>query len=100
MAAKRANHSRKEAREELSDVIGCMSCGMPTRRTVREVASDIIELCPRCVDRSGHLKAYNEVFERLVTQHFMKEHGMSRPEAEKAAHERMSELPAWKGIKV
>lgn len=99
MAAKKAVHSGEEARRELSEVIGCLSCGMPTKRSGREAASDIAQLCPHCVDGSGHLKSYADVFERLVTQHFMAKEGMSRPEAEKAARQRMSELPAWKDAK-
>jgi hypothetical protein len=92
-------HSAEEAREELKDVVGCLSCGMPTKRTQREVASDLAQVCPKCVDQHGHLKSYEEVFERLVTHHYMKEQRMSRPEAEKAARSKMSELPAWKDLK-
>lgn len=92
-------HSAEVAREELKDVVGCMSCGMPTKRTQREIASDLAQACPRCVDQHGHLKSYEEVFERLVTQHYMKEEMMNRPDAEQAARDKMSELPAWKDIK-
>lgn len=96
---KKHPHSTVEARDELKDVVGCLSCGMPMEHTQREAASEVAKLCPRCVDSDGHLKSYNEVFERLVAHHFMKEKGMSRPEAEKAALERMSELPAWRDMK-
>lgn len=92
-------HTKSEAREEMRDVVGCMSCGMPMERTPREAASEITELCPACADSAGHMKSYVEVFERLVTQHYMKELKMSRPEAEKAARERLAELPAWKSEK-
>jgi hypothetical protein len=70
------------AREELMDVVGCLSCGLPTKRTQREVASEVADICPRCQTSDGHLKGYDEVFERLVTQHFMKHERMSRPEGQ------------------
>ena len=92
-------HSAEEAREELKDVVGCLSCGLPTKRTQREIASDLAQVCPKCVDQHGHLKSYEEVFERLVTNHYMKKQKMSRPEAEDAARAKMSELPAWKDVK-
>ncbi|OGS42050.1 MAG: hypothetical protein A3K67_03270 [Euryarchaeota archaeon RBG_16_62_10] len=87
-----------EAREELKDVVGCLSCGMPTKRTQREVASEISQFCPSCTDQHGHLRSYEEVLERLVTRHYMKEQKMSRPEAEKAARAKLAELPAWKDV--
>ncbi len=89
-------HHHDEARQELKDVVGCLSCGLPTKRTQREVASEVIDICPRCQTSDGHLKSYDEVFERLVTQHFMKHEKMSRPEAEDAARIKLAELPAWK----
>lgn len=80
-------HTQSKAREEMRDVIGCMGCGMPMERTPREASSEITEICPACADSAGQMKSYVEVFERLVTQHYMKELRMSRPEAEKAARE-------------
>ena len=53
---------------------------------------------PTAIDSGGHLKSYNEVFERLVTQHFMKQEKMSRPEAEKAATEHLKNVPAWRDL--
>ncbi|HEX9908717.1 MAG TPA: zinc ribbon domain-containing protein [Thermoplasmata archaeon] len=91
-------HSREEAREELKQASGCMSCGLPMAKTPRESASEIADYCPACVAGDGHLKSYDDVFERLVTKHFMKELKMSRPEAEKAAKQKMTELPAWKHL--
>ncbi|MBN1678328.1 MAG: hypothetical protein JW880_07305 [Candidatus Thermoplasmatota archaeon] len=93
---KHKRHTASEAREELKDVVGCMSCGLPMKRTQREVASEIAGICPGCSDQHGHLKSYEEVFERLVTRHYMKELKMDRPGAERAAKERLSEMPAWK----
>ncbi len=90
-------HTRAVAREEMKDVVGCLSCGLPNKRTQREVASDIADYCPSCVDNHGHLRPYDEVFERLVTKYYMAEKGMSRPDAEKAATEKLDEMPAWKG---
>ena len=89
--------AKEEAKEELKDVIGCLSCGLPTKRTQREVASEIADICPKCADKGGHLRSYEEVFERLVTQHYMKELKMDRPKAEEAARQKMSSLPAWRG---
>jgi hypothetical protein len=96
---KHERHTKEEAREELRDVVGCMSCGLPTKRTQREIASEIVGICPSCKDQHGHLKSYEEVFERLVTKHYMKGEGMDRPEAESAARAKMAELPAWKDVK-
>jgi len=92
----RHEYTKDEAKEELRDIAGCLSCGMPNARTQREIASEIADFCPSCVDQHGHLKPYEEVYERLVTRHYMKELKMSRPEAEKAAQERLSNLPAWR----
>ena len=93
------SHTAEQAQAELRDVIGCMSCGLPTKRTQREIASELVEVCPDCRDQHGHLRSYEEVFERLVTKHYMKTEKMSRPEAEAAARARMAELPAWKDVK-
>jgi len=93
---KHEEHSREVARGELKDVIGCLSCGMPTKRTQREIASEIADYCPSCTDPHGHLRSYEEVFERLVTRHYMNEMKMSRVDAEKAARTKLSEMPAWK----
>lgn len=90
-------HSADLAKKEMEDVVGCMSCGLPTKRTQREMASELALLCPRCVDKGGHLKSYGEVLEGL-TSHYVKKEGMDRPSAEKTARKRMSELPAWKDV--
>jgi hypothetical protein len=95
----RERHSKEEAREELKDVVGCLSCGLPMAKTSRESASEIAEICPRCAGSDGHLKSYAEVFERLVTQHYMKELGMSRPKAEQSARAKLAELPFWKDLR-
>lgn len=80
----------------MKDVVGCLSCGLPTKRTQREVASEIADYCPSCVDQHGHLRPYEEVFERLVTRYYMAEKKMSRPDAENAARVKLAEMPAWK----
>ncbi len=94
--AKHEEHTRAVAQGEMRDVVGCLSCGMPNKRTQREVASDIADYCPSCVDNHGHLRPYTEVFERLVTRYYMAEKGMSRLDAEKVATDKLSEMPAWK----
>lgn len=96
---KHESHTSSEAREELKDVVGCLSCGMPMERTQRETASEIANFCPGCSDQHGHLKSYEEVFERLVTGHYMKELRMDRPSAEDAAKRKLAEMPAWKDQK-
>jgi DNA repair exonuclease SbcCD ATPase subunit len=96
---KHEHHTADEAREELKDVMGCLSCGLPMTRTQRETASELTDICPGCSDQHGHLKSYEEVFERLVTRHYMKEKRMDRPEAEAAARLKLSEMPAWKDRK-
>ncbi len=95
--SKHEEHSKEVARGELKDIVGCLSCGLPTKRTQREVASEIADYCPSCVDQHGHLRPYSEVFERLVTRYYMAEKGMSRVDAEKAATDKLAEMPAWKG---
>lgn len=92
-------HTSMEARDELKDVVGCLSCGLPMNKTQRETASEVAEICPRCADQHGHLKSYEEVFERLVTQHYMRELKMDRPGAEAAARRKLAELPAWRDRK-
>lgn len=89
-------HDSSQAREEFKDIVGCLSCGLPMNRTQRETATEIAQICDRCTDQHGHLKSYEEVFERLVTRHFMKELGMDRPGAEWAARRKLAELSAWK----
>lgn len=98
--AKTTKHAggARTAQQEMRDVVGCNSCGLPTKRTQREVASEIADYCPDCVNKSGHLKSYDEVKERLVTQHYMKKMGMDRAAAEKAATEKLAEMPAWKDV--
>lgn len=93
---KHEEHTRETARQELKDVVGCLSCGLPTKRTQREIASEIADYCPSCVDQHGHLRSYDEVFERLVTRHYMKELKMGRAEAENAARTKLAEMPVWK----
>lgn len=93
---KHSEHTREVAQKEMRDVVGCLSCGLPMKRTQREVASEIADYCPSCVDQHGHLRSYEEVFERLVTRYYMGERKMSRAEAEKTANEKLAEMPAWK----
>jgi hypothetical protein len=90
--------TRTQARDEWKEVVGCMSCGLPVDSASRKEVAEIGQVCPHCIDSGGHLKSYNEVFERLVTQHFMKQKKMSRPEAEKAATEHLKNVPAWRDL--
>lgn len=81
---------------ELRDVVGCMSCGLPVDTKARKAVTGIGEVCPHCVDKHGHLKSYDEVFENLATDHFMKKEKMGRLQAEVAAKDQMKNVPAWK----
>lgn len=92
----KTKESRKSAQEGWKDVVGCMSCGLPVESEARKAATEIGDVCPHCVDKAGHLKSYDEVFERLVTQHFMAKMRMSRPEAEDAAKKHLAKVSAWR----
>ncbi|MGQ9587366.1 MAG: zinc ribbon domain-containing protein [Thermoplasmata archaeon] len=94
---KHEHYTAKDAKEDLKDVGGCLSCGLPMKRTQREIASELVEYCPDCKDQHGHLRSYEEVLERLA-QHLMRTERVDRPKAEAAARTRMAELPAWKGF--
>jgi len=87
---------KKRMQGELRDVMGCMSCGLPVETEARKAVVGIGEVCPHCVDKQGHLKSYNEVFENLTTDYFMKKQKMVRSQAENAAREQMRKVPAWK----
>lgn len=96
MARKKApKESGETMRDEWKEIVGCMSCGLPMETEASRAATEVGEVCPHCVDKSGHLKSYEEVFERLVTQHFMKTMKMSRPEAEEAARKHLAATRVW-----
>jgi len=94
---KHEHYTARDAKEELKDVVGCLSCGLPTKRTQREIASELANYCPDCKDQHGHLRSYEEVHERM-TLHLMRKEKLDRPMAEAAARARMAELPAWKDL--
>jgi hypothetical protein len=90
--------TRTQARDEWKEVVGCMSCGLPVGSASRKEIAEIGQVCSHCIDSGGPPKSYNEVFERLVTQHFMKQEKMSRQEAEKVATEHLKNVPAWRDL--
>jgi hypothetical protein len=52
--------------------------------------------CVHCTNSDGSLKNYEEVVDGM-TQFMMNIRGMDKAEAEKAAKEYMSNMPAWSG---
>jgi uncharacterized glyoxalase superfamily protein PhnB len=72
----------------------CQSCGMPlTNAKPGEM------YCGYCTDEKGALKSYETVLEGCTTGYFMGMKKMVRKEAEKAAKEHLSKMPAWVGRK-
>lgn len=70
----------------------CQSCGMPLAD-----AEPGQMYCQYCTDEKGRLRPYEQVFEGTVTGFFMGMQKMERAEAEKAAREHLSRMPAWAG---
>lgn len=53
--------------------------------------------CRHCTDRGGALRSYDEVLGYLVEHEFMGRNGMPRAQAEAAARNALSRMPAWRG---
>jgi uncharacterized glyoxalase superfamily protein PhnB len=70
----------------------CQSCGMPL-----ENAKSGQMYCGYCTDASGKLKPWETVLEGTIQGYFVGMKKMPRPEAEKAAREHLSRMPAWVG---
>ncbi len=68
----------------------CQSCGMPLTEAVEGQM-----YCQHCTDDSGKLHSYEAIFEGTVTGYFMGMRSMSREDAEAAATEHLSKMPAW-----
>lgn len=68
----------------------CQSCGMPMKE-----AEPGQMYCGYCTDDKGQLKPYEAVLEGTIQGYFMGMQKMNRPEAEKAAVEHLSKMPAW-----
>lgn len=68
----------------------CQSCGMP----LQDAAPGQM-YCQYCTDETGKLRPYEKVFEGTVSGYFMGMKRMPRTEAEKAAREHLSKMPAW-----
>ena len=75
----------------------CMSCGMPMTNPEDFGGGDPDNIyCVYCSNTNGSLKSYNEVFEGMVN-FMMTSQKMDRNDAESAAKEHMSKMPAWGG---
>ena len=72
----------------MSEARGCESCGMTI---------DDGTYCEHCTDDKGALRSFEQVFEGTVTGYFMGMQQMPRDEAEQAAKEHLSKMPAWVG---
>ena len=70
----------------------CGSCGMPLAE-----AKPGQMYCGYCTDDAGKLKSYEVVLEGTIRGQFMGMKKMARTEAEKAAREHLSRMPAWAG---
>jgi hypothetical protein len=75
----------------------CMSCGMPMAKPEDFGGGNPSNMyCVHCTNSDGSLKNYEEVVDGM-TQFMMNIRGMDKAEAEKAAKEYMSNMPAWSG---
>lgn len=70
----------------------CQSCGMPLTD-----AKPGQMYCGYCTDKDGKLKPFDVVLEGTTVGYFMGMQKMARPQAEKAAREHLSKMPAWAG---
>ncbi len=68
----------------------CQSCGMPLAD-----AKPGEMFCPYCVDESGQLRPFEQIFEGTVTGYFMAHLKMDRAGAEQAARQHLAKMPAW-----
>jgi len=69
----------------------CESCGRP----MATGASG--KYCDGCTDSRGQLLSYEQVHRGLVEREFMGRNGMQREQAEVAARNALSRMPAWQG---
>jgi hypothetical protein len=53
--------------------------------------------CEHCTDARGQLLPYEQVHRRLVEREFIGRNGMQREQAEVAARNALSRMPAWQG---
>lgn len=69
----------------------CQSCGMPLKD-----AQPGQMYCQYCTDEKGKLKSYDAVL-MGTAGYFEQAQKMPKPQAEKAAREHLSKMPAWAG---
>lgn len=65
----------------------CESCGLPV---------EVGHYCQHCVDADGNLQTFDERLDRLSGWLRNRREGLSQAEAEAAALEQMSKMPAWR----
>ena len=65
----------------------CSSCTMPIESGT---------LCQYCSDDNGQLRAFDEIFGRMVQWTLSNEEGIERAAAERKTLEFMGSMPAWK----
>ena len=70
----------------MNDSLKCQSCTMPIESG---------SLCQHCGDERGELRAFDEVFPRMVQWILHNEEGIERAEAEHKTLEFMKSMPAW-----
>jgi hypothetical protein len=74
----------------------CESCGMPMHKPSEHGGGfEQNPYCIFCTDEDGNLKSYKEIFGGMVENFFIPQ-GLSKKEAEAAAQDLMSKMPAWK----
>lgn len=78
--------------------LACDSCGRPMSGPKEHGGGRADNpYCHHCTDRGGALLPYAEVHRYLVEREFMARNGMERSQAEAAARNALSRMPAWKG---
>jgi hypothetical protein len=80
----------------MAQVKNCESCGMPMKKPADFGGQDVNNTyCKYCTTPDGTLKRYQEVLQGM-TNFVVQTQGMDPTQAEKAAREGMSKMPAWK----
>lgn len=83
----------------MAEVKNCESCGMPMRSPEDFGRSDVNnKYCRYCTNEKGELKNYEEALTGM-TNFIVQTQGLDRTQAEKAAKEHMTKMPAWRDQK-
>jgi hypothetical protein len=82
----------------LTGGLACDSCGRPMAAAAdRGGGRADNPYCRHCTDRGGALLPFESVLGYLVEHEFMARNGMARAQAEAAARNALSRMPAWRG---